>query len=263
MGTLDISFFSLFICFSLLIIPVFFSFFLKLKLTKDILFSVFRMTIQLALIGVFLQYLFKWNNPFINLGWLVIMISSAVFTTKKSVGIKSRFFLLPAFFSYTVSTLFVILFINVLVIRIENIWEGKYLVVVSGMLLGNVLRSNIIGINHFFSKISQETAQYHFVLSTGATRWEAMLPYMQDSLRAALKPTIATMCTMGLVALPGMMTGTILGGASPLIAIKYQIMIMIAIFTSTSISTFGTILLTTRKCFNDYDVLKLSVMNES
>jgi putative ABC transport system permease protein len=64
------------------------------------------------------------------------------------------------------------------------------------------------------------------------------------------------MATMGLVALPGMMTGTILGGSSPLVAIKYQIMIMIAIFSCTNISVLGTIYLSLKKSFNEYGILK-------
>ena len=75
----------------------------------------------------------------------------------------------------------------------------------------------------------------------------------------AVKPTLASMATMGIVALPGMMTGVILGGTSPQTAIKYQIMIMIAIVTSTTASVVLTILMTMRVCFTKYGMLKTEI----
>jgi putative ABC transport system permease protein len=70
---------------------------------------------------------------------------------------------------------------------------------------------------------------------------------------------MATMATIGLVALPGMMTGVILGGASPVVAIKYQIAIMIAIFSGTSITVALGIYLTTQKGFTPYGPLDRSI----
>ena len=96
-------------------------------------------------------------------------------------------------------------------------------------------------------------------LSLGASHHEAFLPYLRDSLQIALRPTLAAMATMGIVALPGMMTGVILGGASPEVAIKYQIMIMIAIVVSTMASVVLTILLTRRICFTRYGTLREEV----
>jgi putative ABC transport system permease protein len=256
METIDIHWSSLAISFLLLAFPIIISFYLKLKLSKDIGISVVRMSVQLVLIGIFLQYLFKWNNAFVNIGWLMVMIITAVFSAAKNAEIKLSFFLLPALIAFTFSTFFIIFFINLFVLKIPNIFEAKYLVVLSGMLLGNVLRGNIIGINSFYSNLKKDEAYYQYLLSTGATQIEALLPYLRNSMRLALSPTIATMATMGLVALPGMMTGTILGGSSPLVAIKYQIMIMIAIFSCTNISVLGTIYLSLKKSFNEYGILK-------
>ncbi|MCD4819983.1 MAG: ABC transporter permease [Candidatus Cloacimonetes bacterium] len=256
MKTLDISIFSLFLCFLLLLISFFTSFLLKLSLSKTILISVSRMTIQLILIGIFLKYLFKWNNPFINLTWLMVMIISAVYTVISTSKVKFTKFFPYAFVSFTFSTFLVILYVNKFVIRIDNIFDAKYIVVLSGMLLGNTLRSNIIGINIFYKNLRKESDQYFYILSLGATQFEAILPYLRESMLSALKPTLATMATMGLVALPGMMTGTILGGASPITAIKYQIVIMIAIFVCTNISVLLTILLTLKVSFNNYGILR-------
>lgn len=97
------------------------------------------------------------------------------------------------------------------------------------------------------------------MLSLGAGRHEALLPYVRERTLLALRPTLAAMATMGVVALPGMMTGVILGGTSPEVAVKYQIVIMIAIVVSTIASVMLTILMTLRVCFTKYGTLRTDI----
>ncbi|NIW43754.1 MAG: ABC transporter permease, partial [Gammaproteobacteria bacterium] len=139
------------------------------------------------------------------------------------------------------------------------VFDARYLIVLGGMLLGNSMRGNIVGISTFYQDIAKDSDHYLYLLSTGATLREAVLPYFRNSVELALKPTLASMMTMGIVALPGMMTGVILGGASPDVAIKYQIMIMIAIVVSTFTSVVLTLLLTWRVCFNKYGLLRKDI----
>lgn len=148
------------------------------------------------------------------------------------------------------------------VIRLDHVFDARYLIVLGGMLLGNSLRGNIVGIDTFYKNIRKDAKKYLYVLSLGATHHEAVRPYMKESIRLALKPTIASMATIGIVALPGMMTGVILGGASPDVAIKYQIVIMIGIVVSTMISVLLTILLTSQVCFTEYGTLRRDIFIE-
>ena len=84
-----------------------------------------------------------------------------------------------------------------------------------------------------------------------------MKPYFKDAVLSSINPTLASIETIGLVALPGMMTGQILGGAIPLTAIKYQIAIMLAIFISRYFSAILSIFFTSGIAFDDFDMLKL------
>ena len=99
-------------------------------------------------------------------------------------------------------------------------------------------------------------------LMLGATRWEAVRSYFREAVKAAINPTIASMATMGLVSLPGMMTGQILGGSEPWLAVKYQIAIMICIFTSTTIASIINLKLSLAIAFNAFDVLKDEVIKK-
>lgn len=251
------------LCFVLLLffIPIGLSFFYDLRLTKNIIISISRMLIQLMLIGIFLKYLFDLNNPFINLLWLIVMALAAVTTTLKSSSIKMKTFLIPTFTSFFGATVLIVLYVNKVVLGVDSIFSARYLIVIGGMLLGNSLRSNILGVTTFYNTIQQEEKQYQYLLSLGATQKEAQRPYLQKSLKLALKPSIATMGTLGLVSIPGMMTGVILGGISPEVAVKYQIMIMTAILTSTSTSLTLTILLTSRTCFDSFGMLKRNIFH--
>jgi putative ABC transport system permease protein len=257
--TVDISHYALLLAFLLLTVPVILSRVYGLGLIRPILISTGRMTVQLVLIGVFLKYLFLWNNAFINLSWLVVMILVAVFSAIRGSSMKPGKILVPVFASFALATFAVIFYVNIFVIRLDNIFDARYLIVLGGMLLGNSLRGNIVGIDTFYKSIRKDMKKYLYVLSLGAAQNEAARPYMKESVRLALKPTIASMATMGIVALPGMMTGVILGGASPEVAIKYQIMIMISIVVSTIISVLLTILMTSRTCFTGYGTLKTDI----
>ncbi len=259
METVDITVFSLGLTFLLLALPVIISLIFGFKLIKPLFYSVVRMCIQLILIGVFLKYLFLWNNVWVNLSWLVIMITVAVFSAVRGSFIKISKVFAAVFISFTISTFVVVFYLNIVVIPLDNIFDARYLIVLGGMLLGNSLRGNIVGISTFYKNIKKDTRKYLYVLSLGASHYEALLPYLRESVQLALKPTLASMATMGIVALPGMMTGVILGGASPEVAIKYQIMIMIAIVVSTVMSVVLTVLMTLRVCFNKYGVLRQDV----
>jgi putative ABC transport system permease protein len=259
METVDITIFSLGLTFLLLAIPIVLSLIYGFRLTKPLLYSVVRMSIQLILIGIFLKYLFLWNNAAVNLLWLIFMILVAVFSAVRSSSIKATKVLIPAFISFSIPTFAVVFYLNFVVIRLDYVFDARYLIVLGGMLLGNSLRGNIVGITAFYENVRKDTKKYLYVLSLGASHHEALLPYLQKSVQLALKPTLASMATMGIVALPGMMTGVILGGASPETAIKYQIMIMIAIVVSTIASVVLTILMTLRVCFTKYGTLRQDV----
>ncbi len=256
MGALNITYDGLAISFLLLIIPLVFNYYFKLNLLKDLSVSVFRMTVQLILIGLFLKYLFTLNNPFVNVAWILVMILVAVLSTVKNSDLKAGRIVFPAFVSFAVVTFFIVLFLNGFVLQIQNVFEAKYLIILAGMLLGNSLRGNIVGISSFYKDIRNENKRFLYTLSLGASLHESVMPYLRNAVQLALRPTFASMSTVGIVALPGMMTGVILGGADLQVAVKYQIMIMLAIAVSTISSVLLTILFTFKISFTKAGILK-------
>ncbi|WP_432667414.1 ABC transporter permease [Wukongibacter baidiensis] len=239
-----------------LIVPmVIINYKLNLGITKKIFYAIGRMAIQLSLVGIFLQYIFDINNPLINFCYLALMIAVASFSAVKSCKLDIRKFIIPLFLAFIVPNIVVLLFFNTFVIRLDNLFSAQYMITIGGMLLGNSLGGNIVCINNFYNGIRQNKNEYLYSLSLNANKIEALTPYFKNAVLSSINPTIASIETMGLVALPGMMTGQILGGAIPITAIKYQIAIMVAILIARYFSATLSILFTAHNAFDDYDIL--------
>lgn len=122
--------------------------------------------------------------------------------------------------------------------------------------MGNMLSSNVIALNTYYSGLKREQQLYRYLLGNGATRAEAQAPFIRQAIIKAFSPLIANISVMGLVAFPGTMIGQILGGgSSPNVAIKYQMMIMVITFTASMLSLMITISLASRKSFDAYGKL--------
>jgi putative ABC transport system permease protein len=141
-----------------------------------------------------------------------------------------------------------------------HILDARYLIPVSGMILGNCMRTNIVALQSFYGDIETDRLLYRFALANGATRHEALLPYMKRALTLAFSPAIATLSVMGLISIPGMMTGQILGGSSPVVAIKYQIMIALAIYVTAVFSIYLSIRFSNRQVFDPYGNIRKPLM---
>jgi putative ABC transport system permease protein len=259
-SALDIGTIGLLLGYLLLLFPLAFILFYRVKLLKPLTVSVVRLTVQLLMVGLYLQLVFKLNAWWLNILWLVVMLAVADVSLVNSCRLKLRPFLLPIFVSLAIGTGIPLVYLLGVIIRLPNLMDARYFIPVAGMILGNSLRADIVALSTFYSSLHSEERSYLLALSQGATLNEAVRPFLQKAYTASLAPTIATMATIGIVSLPGMMTGIILGGTDPFVAIKYQIAIMMAIFSGTALAVILGILLTLKASFNHYGVLNLDVL---
>ncbi|WP_440945597.1 ABC transporter permease [Methanosarcina sp. T3] len=246
----------------MLVIPLAISYMIRLRISRKTINAVARMTVQLGMAGVFLTYVFELNNMALNLAWVLGMVIIASYTSINNIELKMEKLLLPVILSFTIANLSVLLYFNEFVLDLGNLLEARYLIPVGGMILGNSLRGNIVGMEEFYKDIRRNENRYLYCLSLGASRYEALMPYIRKCLRSALRPTLANIATAGVVFLPGMMTGQILGGTSPILAIKYQISIMVALYVATSMSTTFSILSTIHTTFDEYGLVNKEIYRE-
>ena len=245
---------------ALLIIPtLFLNMQLKISMNRQIIISVVRMIIQLSLVGLYLQYIFDLNNSFLNIAYMLVMILVAAISVTNSSGLKLKRLYLPLFLSMVAPNLFMVFFFNYFVIDLNNIFDARYVITIGGMLMGNVLSGDIVGLTTFYKGISSNKNRVNYDLALGATRFQATKPYLIEAVKVSITPTVASMATIGLVALPGMMTGQILGGSVPMEAILYQIAIMIAIYVTRYVNIYTAIGLTQNMMFDPRDQLIMEV----
>ena len=257
-GSFDISYLSLCIYSIILIVPVFIFIYLKINKVKALFISILRMIIQLSFVALYLEYIFKINNIIINVIWILAMIIIANGSILNQSGFKIRKLFVYTIWAFLISLVFVFTPLFV-VIDPDILISPRYMIPLGGMILGNILRVNIISLERFYNSLKYREEEFIYYIHLGATKWEALKPFIRESVNSAISPQIAMISTLGLVSLPGLMTGQVLGGSSPVIAIKYQIMIMIAIFTTAVISTLLGIVFSTYGTLDEFLRLKKEV----
>jgi len=256
MGVQDISWVDLGLGYLLLVIPLLAFRYYQTGLVRSTLIAIARMTVQLLLVGAYLGVIFRWNSAWVNILWVVAMVVVAAFTVVRRSELSRKLFLVPVLIAIAASVLLVDVYFLGVVVRLDFLFDARYFIPITGMLIGNCLSNNIVALNTFYHSLSKEQTLYRFALANGATRNEALAGFMREALRKSLNPTIATTAVVGLISLPGMMTGQILGGSNPEVAIKYQIMIMITILVSTLLTVILSILICNRFVFDGFDRLR-------
>ena len=263
MEAIEITWTDLAVVYLLLVLPLAVLAYYRVGLLKGLGFGVLRMSVQLALVGAYLQYLFRINSPWLNAGWILVMLVVANLSILKNAGLSIRRLFPATLAATTLSTLVVIGVLVGLVVRPHPVYDARYLVPLAGMLLGNCLRANIISLERFFSSLRENEREFITYLTLGASLREACLPHLRRALKTAMAPQISTVATMGIVSLPGMMTGQILGGGSPLLAVRYQMAIVVAILAAAVLGAFLNLQAGIFLSFDSYRRLRPDVFSKS
>lgn len=228
---------------------------LRLGFNKKLIIAVSRMLVQLGFVALYLKYIFLLNNTFVNLAYILVMVLFAALSGIKNSSLQLKKLLLPTFISMLLPTLFTVIYFNMAIAQLHHVFKADLLIPVAGLMLGNTLKSNIVALKTFFNMATKEEKTYQFLLGAGATKQEAARPFLKEAIRTAMAPNLATMATVGLVSLPGVMTGQILGGSDPILAVKYQIMVMVIIFFTSLLSNVLQLFFAVRQGFDKQDQL--------
>ena len=245
-GINNISITSLLISSSLVLITLFFSYWQKLKLEKEVIIGVVRAVVQLVIVGYILEYVFGYKNPVFTTLLLLFMIFNAAYNAaKRGKTIKNG--LIISFISITIGT---IVTLSILVLSKTIQYEPYQIIPISGMIVGNSMVALGLCYKQIASDFKSKREEVETKLSLGADILPSSIEIIRDSIKTGMLPTIDSAKTLGIVSLPGMMTGLILAGSSPLEAIKYQIMVTFMLLSTTSISSFIACYLSYRSFFN-------------
>jgi putative ABC transport system permease protein len=223
---------------------------LKLDLERKLLWASVRTVVQLLAVG----YLLGW--VFANAHWYVVLPLMCLMTLIAGVSAAGRGKrtyagqLVDSVAAVWSSSWLVGAIGLFVIIRIRPWYEPQYAIPILGMILGNTLTAVSLGIERMTSELISGRNTIEAILALGGTRWEAAQSAARQAVRAGMMPTLNQMTVVGIVSLPGMMTGQVLAGENPVDAVRYQIMIMFLIAAGSALGTVGAVLLTFRRLFS-------------
>lgn len=224
---------------------------------KQILIAATRMTIQLTVMGYILMYVFHEPSWWLTSLMVIVMVAFAVYNSWKRVkeplsnDLKKIMAGSLILGSLLISGMFIIL-----ILQVQPWFNPQYFIPITGMIVGNAMTGISLGANKLCWEMKAQQIEIENSLMLGAEPKDAVHQIVNDAFDSAILPTMNNMLTMGIVSLPGMMTGQILSGTIPLTAIRYQIGIMLAILGSTTLSVVIFVVLGSSTFFTKEKQLK-------
>lgn len=215
------------------LIPILLSKTLNLGLEKDTIVAVIRSTIQLLAVGYVLQFLFDSESMIFIILMIMLMIFAATHNArKKGVTIKGiTWKLVSTYVFIEVLTQSILLGFHIIPPT------AQYIIPISGMMIGNSMVLSILFLNRFTAEIDTHQDKAELILSLGGTPKQAIHKQLITSIQASTIPTIESQKTIGLVQLPGMMSGQIIAGADPIQAVQFQLLILFLVLTSAVVTS--------------------------
>lgn len=253
---IDLSLWDLVTAYSLLLMSIGLAHLLKAGQGKDLFWSGLRMFVQLLAVGYVLHLIFTLKTAIPVLLILIVMVGFAVQTIGARVKTK-----MPHFYRVVGTAILfgcggMTFFFCSLVIGLEPWYDPRYLIPLAGMIIGNSMTGASLAVERLSAEFHERRDEIETAICLGGSLQTVSQPAVSSAFRAALIPSVNAMAAMGLVFLPGMMTGQIISGTEPLIAVKYQIAIMCVITGSVSLTTFLILRLGYRAYFTPYQSLR-------
>ncbi|MFV5936973.1 ABC transporter permease [Mammaliicoccus sciuri] len=224
---------SIVLMFIFIIIPIVISKSFNLGLEKDTLIAAIRSFVQLLIVGYILQFIFDQESHIFIILMVMLIIGAATQNARKKgleiPGITWK--LLLAFVAIELITQGILLGFKI------TPPTAQYIIPISGMIVGNAMVLSILFLNRFMSEVKQNENVIELVLCLGGTPKQAIHKQLITSIQSSVIPTIEQQKTIGLVQLPGMMSGQIIGGADPIEAVLFQILIVFMLLTSATMTS--------------------------
>ncbi len=264
-GTIDVTWADLALTFALILVAIGLSRWQRLGLERGFLVGAVRALVQLVAVGYVLVYLFTAERWWLVLIALVVILFSATSAVvqrrrgaKKIAGERRTLFTVAGT-AMLVGSGVTLAYVTQLVLRVQPWYEPRYLVPLFGMIVGNAMNGAALAAERLASELESRRGEVEAYLALGVSPSRAAAEPARRAMYAALIPSVNGLMTVGLVQLPGMMTGQILAGQSPLLAVRYQIVVMFMLAGGTAMTVVMTVLWYRRSFFTAAEQLAMRV----
>lgn len=246
---IQLDFIDLGLALGMMVVAILLSIWQGLKLEGQLALASARTVVQLLVVGSVLEVIFDWKNPAAILAIILVMLTIAAIVARNRIGQKIPQVLPIVWGSILTATVLTMSYVNLLVLRSPQAWlEPRYMIPLTGIVLGNAMNAAAIAGERLATTLNNHQLEIETHLCLGATPAQAIANYRQEAIKAGLIPTLNAMMVVGIVTLPGIITGQMLAGASPLNAAAYQILIMFML----GFATLLTALLVTRGVWRQF-----------
>ncbi len=235
------------------------SLWLRLGIARNLAFAMVRMVGQLLLVGLILKKLFEIQSPWLTLLVALFMASFAAreIWARQERRLKGWRGLAIGGTAMGASVGVVALMALIVLVQPDPWWHPRYALPLLGMIMGNAMTGISLSLDTLHTALNREQRAIEAQLLLGAGKWQAMRPFIRQAMRAGMMPSINGMAAVGVVSLPGMMTGQILSGVDPNEAVKYQLMVMFLIAGATGMAVMLATLGSARALSDDRDRLRI------
>ncbi len=241
------------------------SLWLQLGIARNLAFAMVRMVAQLLLVGLLLKQMFSMQSPWLTLLVALFMASFAAreIWARQERRLKGWRGLAIGGGAMTASVGVVALMALTVLVQPDPWWGPRYALPLLGMIMGNAMTGISLGLDALHTALNREQRAIEAQLLLGANKWQAMRPFIRQAMRAGMMPSINGMAAVGVVSLPGMMTGQILSGVDPNEAVKYQLMVMFLIAGATGMAVILATLGSARALSDGRDRLRIDRLRKA
>jgi len=217
------------IALGLIFVAIGLSYFNGFGLERDLAVGTIRSVLQLSILGFLLIYIFRLDSLVLNIGILVVMALIAAFTARNRIKKPFPGAIPVLWISIGAGSFFGMFYVTLVVMSGPEAITARTLIPLGGMMIGNTLNGISLATERFRSELEHRSDQVEVLLSLGANSARASADCARTAVKAAMIPTINALMVLGLIQIPGVMVGQVLSGIDPMVAARYQLVIMFMI----------------------------------
>lgn len=254
---LELSWLDVLLAAALLVLTVGISLAVKLRLERELLRGLQWTLAKLALVGIVLRWIFQWDAALVVLLTVVLLLLGAAWAAFRRVTLRVPGTFRASLLALSLGTLATGAVVLYAIVGIDPWYAPRYVLPLFALLLGNAMTGVAVGLDRLHQELQRQRDTVELLLSLGATRFQAARDPFRRSLRAALTPTLGGLTAVAAVFLPGMLTGQLLAGVEPLLAVRYQIVVVFTVTVCVALSSALALLLVARACFTGATQLRV------
>lgn len=256
MEILGISVWGMLFALLLLAVPAYFFWRVSPRMLVRLAIAVGRALLQLAFVGLYMHWLFRWNSVAIDMLWLLLMAVIGSFAACSRNRLQPRLMVFPIVVGLLVSVVAVGLYLLLLVFNPVQPFTARWIVPVAGLLLCGGQMACSSGLNAYYKYLRSEGRLYDFLLGNGATHLEAVMPFLRKAVEESFSPLLANMAVLGIVTLPELTLGQMLSGEKPTVAVVLTAVMIVASLSVSVLSLVIALYVADLRTFDAYGRLR-------